>query len=373
MNIGLTKIVNKHTVKKWLVTSVFLSLLAGCQTHPTDKGQQYKDGRLVQDLQKVNQVNVNGRPINAPDFNQQVNEIKNASPRLFKNNNDTYHAIENWLMAGGNPAQLANFNLTAFQMEGADNYGNVQFTGYYTPVIEARRMAQGEFRYPLYGMPPKGKTRLPSRAAIYNGALSDNLILAYSNSPVENFMMEVQGSGYVDVGDGSPLNFFGYAGKNGHAYKSIGKVLVDRGEVPLSQMSLQAIHDWTNQHSEQEVRQLLEENPSFVFFKPQSFVPVRGASAVPLIAKASVASDKTLIPPGTALLAEIPVLDNNGKFTGQYEMRMMIALDVGGAIKGHHFDIYHGIGHEAGKMAGFYNHYGRVWVLKKSQPLFGSL
>nr|AIA96033.1 CAZy families GH102 protein [uncultured Erwinia sp.] len=70
------------------------------------------------------------------------------------------------------------------------------------------------------------------------------------------------------------------------------------------------------------------------FFKPQSFVPVRGASAVPLIAKASVASDKTLIPPGTALLAEIPVLDNNGKFTGQYEMRMMIALDVGGRLKG---------------------------------------
>lgn len=161
-------------------------------------------------------------------------------------------------------------------MEGADNYGNVQFTGYYTPVIEARRVPQGEFRYPLYGMPPKRKSRLPSRAAIYNGALSDNLILAYSNSVVDNFMMEVQGSGYVDFGDGSPLNFFGYAGKNGHAYKSIGKVLVDRGEVPLNQMSLQAIHDWTNNHSEKEVRQLLEENPSFVFFKPQSFVPVRG-------------------------------------------------------------------------------------------------
>ncbi|HDN2509928.1 MULTISPECIES: murein transglycosylase A [Providencia] len=360
-------------VNKWIVTGVFFSLLAGCQTHPTDKGQQYKDGRLVEDLQKVNQVNVQGKPINAPDFNQQIVEIKNASPRLFQNNRDTYHAIENWLMAGGNPAQLASFNLSAFQMEGADNYGNVQFTGYYTPVIEARRSPQGEFRHPLYGMPPKGKSRLPSRAAIYNGALSNNLILAYSNSAVDNFMMEVQGSGYVDFGDGSPLNFFGYAGKNGHAYKSIGKVLVDRGEVPLSQMSLQAIHDWTNSHSEQEVRQLLEENASFVFFKPQSFVPVRGASAVPLIAKASVASDKTLIPAGTALLAEIPVLDGNGKFTGQYEMRMMVALDVGGAIKGHHFDIYHGTGHDAGKMAGFYNHYGRVWVLKKSQPLFGAM
>lgn len=373
------KVINKlaeakwSAANKWIITGVFFSLLAGCQTHPTDKGQQYKDGRLIEDLQKVNLVNVQGKPINTPDFNQQVVEIQKASPRLFQNNRDTYHAIENWLMAGGNPAQLASFNLSAFQMEGADNYGNVQFTGYYTPVIEARRSPQGEFRHPLYGMPAKGKTRLPSRAAIYNGALSNNLILAYSNSAVDNFMMEVQGSGYVDFGDGSPLNFFGYAGKNGHAYKSIGKVLVDRGEVPLSQMSLQAIHDWTNSHSEQEVRQLLEENPSFVFFKPQSFVPVRGASAVPLIAKASVASDKTLIPAGTALLAEIPVLDSNGKFTGQYEMRMMVALDVGGAIKGHHFDIYHGTGHDAGKMAGFYNHYGRVWVLKKSQPLFGAM
>ncbi|MDE9571772.1 3D domain-containing protein, partial [Xenorhabdus bovienii] len=73
---------------------------------------------------------------------------------------------------------------------------------------------------------------------------------------------------------------------------------------------------------------------------------------------------------GTALLAEIPVLDNMGKFTGQYRMRLMVALDVGGAIKGHHFDIYHGVGDKAGEMAGFYNHYGRVWVLKKASSGF---
>lgn len=213
------------------------SLLAGCQSHPTDKGQQYKDGKMHSDLQQVNQVNVQGRPINAPDFNRQVTEIQNASPRLFNSNNDTYHAIENWLMAGGIRLQLSRFNLSAFQMEGMDNYGNVQFTGYYTPVIEARRSPQGDYQHPLYGMPSKGKKRLPSRAQIYNGALSNNLILAYSNSPVDNFMMEVQGSGYVDFGDGSPLNFFAYAGKNGHAYKSIGKVLVDRGEVPLENVA----------------------------------------------------------------------------------------------------------------------------------------
>ncbi|MDR8350934.1 murein transglycosylase A, partial [Acinetobacter baumannii] len=93
-------------------------------------------------------------------------------------------------------------------------------------------------------------------------------------------------------------------------------------------------------HSEAEVRELLEQNPSFVFFKPQSFAPVKGASAVPLIGRASVASDRSIIPPGTTLLAEVPLLDNNGKFNGQYELRLMVALDVGGAIKGQHFDIY---------------------------------
>ena len=248
-------------------------------------------------------------------------------------------------------------------MEGADNYGNVQFTGYYTPVIQARHTRQGEFQYPIYRMPPK-RGRLPSRAEIYAGALSDKYILAYSNSLMDNFIMDVQGSGYIDFGDGSPLNFFSYAGKNGHAYRSIGKVLIDRGEVKKEDMSMQAIRHWGETHSEAEVRELLEQNPSFVFFKPQSFAPVKGASAVPLVGRASVASDRSLIPPGTTLLAEVPLLDNNGKFNGQYELRLMVALDVGGAIKGQHFDIYQGIGPEAGHRAGWYNHYGRVWVLK---------
>ncbi len=69
----------------------------------------------------------------------------------------------------------------------------------------------------------------------------------------------------------------------------------------------------------------------------------------------------------------MPLLDNNGKFNGQYELRLMVALDVGGAIKGQHFDIYQGIGPEAGHRAGWYNHYGRVWVLKTARAQVTSL
>ncbi|QTF10868.1 murein transglycosylase A [Brenneria izadpanahii] len=354
---------------KYLLTGVVIAILAGCQSKPTDRGQQYKDGHLNQPLELVNEPNATGKPVNARDFVDQVAEIRNASPGLYTSNNSTFQAIENWMMSGADTRELSKFGLSAWQMEGVDNFGNVQFTGYYTPVLQARYTRQGEFRYPLYAMPSRGKKnrRLPDRASIYSGSLDDRLALAWTNSLVDNFMMEVQGSGYIDFGDGRPLTFFGYAGKNGHAYRSIGKVLIDRGEVAREDMSMQAIRKWAEQHSEYEVRELLEENPSFVFFKPMMTSPVKGASAVPLVAKASVASDRSLIPAGTALLAEVPLLDNEGKFTGKYEMRLMVALDVGGAIKGQHFDIYQGIGHEAGHAAGFYNHYGRVWVLKNTQ------
>ncbi|WP_158784003.1 murein transglycosylase A [Pantoea sp. BAV 3049] len=361
---------------KYVITGVFIALLAGCSSKPTDRGQQYKDGKLDQPLGLVNQPNAKGRPVNGKDFADQVSEIQYASPAMFTRQTTTYSAIKSWLMAGGDTRQLRQFGLDAYQMEGTDNYGNVQFTGYYTPVIEARYTRQGEFQYPLYRMPPRGKRRLPSRAEIYSGALGERYVVGYSNSLMDNFIMDVQGSGYVDYGDGRPLMFFGYGGKNGHAYRSIGKVLIDRGEVKREDMSMQAIRQWGEEHSPAEVRELLEQNPSFVFFKPENFAPVRGASAVPLIAKASVAADRSLIPPGTALLAEVPLLDNKGKFTGKYEMRMMVSLDVGGAIKGQHFDIYQGIGPDAGHMAGWFNHYGRVWVLKTAPgagtPLFSS-
>lgn len=354
---------------KYLLAGVVIAILAGCQSKPTDRGQQYKDGHLNQPLELVNEPNAAGKPVNARDFVDQVVEIRNASPNLYTSNNSTFQAIENWMMSGADTRELSKFGLSAWQMEGVDNFGNVQFTGYYTPVLQARYTRQGEFRYPLYAMPARGKKnrRLPDRASIYSGALDDRLALAWTNSLVDNFMMEVQGSAYIDFGDGRPLTFFGYAGKNGHAYRSIGKVLIDRGEVAREDMSMQAIRKWVEQHSEYEVRELLEQNPSFVFFKPMMTSPVKGASAVPLVAKASVASDRSLIPAGTALLAEVPLLNNEGKFTGKYEMRLMVALDVGGAIKGQHFDIYQGIGHEAGHAAGFYNHYGRVWVLKNTQ------
>lgn len=122
---------------KYALTGAFIALLAGCSSKPTDRGQQYKDGKLEQPLALVNQPNAKGRPVNGQDFGEQVRQIQVASSGLFSRQNGTYSAIESWLMAGADTRQLSQFGLNAFQMEGTDNYGNVQFTGYYTPVVEA--------------------------------------------------------------------------------------------------------------------------------------------------------------------------------------------------------------------------------------------
>lgn len=116
-----------------------------------------------------------GAPINAGDFAEQVNQIRSASPRLYTNQSNVYNAVQNWLRSGGDTRTMRQFGIDAWQMEGTDNYGNVQFTGYYTPVVQARHTRRGAFQYPIYSMPPK-RGRLPSRAQIYAGALSDKYI-----------------------------------------------------------------------------------------------------------------------------------------------------------------------------------------------------
>ncbi|MGL4859111.1 MAG: murein transglycosylase A, partial [Enterobacteriaceae bacterium] len=228
-------------IRFWLLPAVLAILLAGCQSRPTDQGQQYKDGHMTHDLQQVFAPNTKRVPVNSQDYQKQVQEVANSSGALFKQNSNTYQAVERWIQGGARASQLAQYGLTAWQMEGVDGYGNVQFTGYYTPLLQARHTRQGEYQYPLYKLPPKGKKgKLPSRAAIYSGAINPKYILAYSNSLLDNFIMEVQGSGYVDFADGSAPVFFSYSGKNGHRYNSIGSELVKRGDIPLAEISLKS-------------------------------------------------------------------------------------------------------------------------------------
>lgn len=151
--------------------------------------------------------------------------------------------------------------------------------------------------------------------------------------------------------------------KNNQPYVSIGKVLIETGEVPRAEMSLKAIKKWVMENDEQTVRALLEQNPSFVFFDPRDDNAVRGTAGIPLLPLASVAGDRALFPMGTPILAEVPLLNADGSWSGAHQLKLLIVLDTGGAVKENHLDLYHGMGPRSGTEAGHYKHFGRVWKL----------
>lgn len=311
-------------------------------------GIHFQSGRLI----------LNTAPVNQRDFLQQLSNVR-AYSSLADSHSIAYGKVSRWIASGANINDLAKHGITTRLMRGEDGYQNVLMTGYYSPVINARRTPQGKYQHPIYAMPANKRF---SRADIYAGALQgQGLELAYSDSMLDNFLLGVQGSGYVDFGDGR-LNYFAYAGQNGFKYASVGRLLVEDGEIPKEKMSVQAIRDW-GERNPSRVQGLLERNPSYVFFKNDPTGQVKGSAGVPLVALASVASDRSIVPSGSVLLVEMPLIDKNGNWTGKHEMRLMIALDVGGAVKGHHFDLYQGIGDKAGHVAGLMKHYGRVWVL----------
>ena len=91
---------------KYVATGAMLAMLAACSSKPTDRGQQYSDGKFTQPLSLVNQPDAVGAPINAGDFSEQVNQIRNASPRLYNSQSNVYNALQEWLRAGGDTRTL---------------------------------------------------------------------------------------------------------------------------------------------------------------------------------------------------------------------------------------------------------------------------
>lgn len=299
------------------------------------------------------------QPVNLADFKQQVAQIKQSAPAIYQRYAQAYQAIIDWAEGKAQPPQLQPFG---------DAESQVLLTGYYTPVFKARRHPDHRFRYPLYRLPSAWHGALPTRQQVYQGALQHKgLELAWLDSLMDTFTLEVQGSGYLDFEDGQPQQFIGFQAKNGQPYHSIGRVLVERGDIPKAKISMQAIQAWAKQQDESTLKALLSQNPSFIFFRPPQLAPVKGAANVALVAKAAVAADKSLLPFGTPLLLDYPLLDEHGQYQGQREWRLMLVLDVGSAIKQYHLDVYQGIGAQAAQQAGFYQHRGRVFVLNPAQ------
>ncbi|ODS01177.1 hypothetical protein AUC68_12470 [Methyloceanibacter methanicus] len=193
-----------------------------------------------------------------------------------------------------------------------------------------------------------------TRAQIEAGALDgQGLEILHTDDPVELFFMQVQGSGLVHLDDGSTARLT-YAGKNGHPYTSIARVLVDSGVLAADDIDMDAVKAWLREDP-MRGRALMQKNESYVFFSVLSTEDAaqgpRGADGVPLSAGRSLAVDPAYIPLGSPVFVTVPDLaDENGAAPFR---RLMIAQDVGSAIRGpQRGDIFFGTGAAAGTIAG---------------------
>lgn len=253
-------------------------------------------------------------------------------------------------------------SLHAYQLSGEDERGNVHFTGYFTPVLEVRKKRDAVFQFPIYKFPKKWKGKLPTRREIdEEGLLEDKgLEIAYGKSKLDIYVMHVQGSGIIQYKNGTTL-LLAHAGSNKHPYRSIGKYMIEQGLTTKEEVSLKSIQNYFEEHPN-ELDDILSINPSYIFFSPKKRKP-QGAGNVALTPIHSVAVDKNFIPLGSCLLGSVPILDVNRNFS-HHEYRILLAQDVGGAIKGSgHVDLYTGIGSSAKNAASNLHHYGRVWIL----------
>ena len=274
---------------------------------------------------------------------------------------------------------------TPYQVFNPDGSEQGMITGYYEPLLKGSRIRTERFRYPLYGVPDdlltidlgeaypllkdqrlrgrlQGKRVVPyyNRAEIDAGAPS--LIgreLYWVENAVELFFLQIQGSGRIELPDGTQMKV-GYADQNGYPYVSIGRKLVEMGELQLAQASMQSIKEWAEKNPER-LTALLEQNASYVFFRelPHGLSAPLGALGVPLTPEYSLAVDPRTIPLGAPVFLSTTYPNDSAPLN-----RLMMAQDTGGAIKGAvRADFFWGFGEWAGMQAGKMKQPGRLWVL----------
>jgi membrane-bound lytic murein transglycosylase A len=278
---------------------------------------------------------------------------------------------------------LIEAHFRPFAVVGTDGREGL-FTGYYEPELKGARERSARYRVPLYRRPGdlvmadlgvfseefRGRTiagrvtdgRLVpyhDRAGIAEGGLAGRgLELVWVDDPVDAFFLEIQGSGRVVLEDGSVMRL-GYAGKNGHRYTAIGRVLMEMGALDREEVSMQSIRAWLAANPEK-AREVMARNRSYVFFRELAGEGPIGAEGVVLTPGRSLAVDRRFLPLGVPLY--VAAEDPAGALAPVEAL--MVAQDTGGAIRGPvRGDVFLGAGPGAAERAGRMRFRGRAWLL----------
>lgn len=283
-------------------------------------------------------------------------------------------------------AILAYFkqNFSVYKTTNIDGTDSGLITGYYEPILKGSRFKSAKYPNPLYRVPTdlisveldslfpelkykrvRGRLVGSKLVPYYNRADIESDIaplkgreFMYIDDIIDVFYLHVQGSGLVQLESGEQVHV-GYADQNGLAYNSIGRLLVERGELTMATASMSGIKNWAR-NNPTKLRELLNSNPSYVFFRelPAGLPGPLGALGVPILGERVIAIDPKYVPLGSPVF-----LSTTEPNSTKPLKRLMMAQDTGGAIKGGvRADFYWGDGSEAGAKAGAMKQTGKIWV-----------
>ncbi|MFH1102181.1 MAG: MltA domain-containing protein [Pseudomonadota bacterium] len=278
-----------------------------------------------------------------------------------------------------------------YKATGIEGTGELLFTGYYEPILFGSLEEKPPYLIPVYPRPNDltiidlslfstgcekktiigrytGESIVPyydRREIDVEKTLEGKLKpLAYLKDPVDLFFLQIQGSGrlYLDSQEAANLH---YHVTNGHPYRSIGKLLIETNKIPRSEMSMQRIRSYLMNHPE-EAQEILNHNPSYVFFKFEKEGP-KGSLDVVLTPGRSIALDRRIFPSGSLafISSQKPIVDPDGRIRSWSSFsRFALNQDTGGAIRGPgRADLFWGNGPYAEIAAGHMQHRGQLFFL----------
>ncbi|HSC63249.1 MAG TPA: MltA domain-containing protein [Caldimonas sp.] len=262
--------------------------------------------------------------------------------------------------------------LRPYRVESLDRDPVGLATGYFEPLVEASRVSRPGFRVALYAPPADLASRTPywTRQQMETLPTAQKGLqgreIAWLRDRLDALLLQVQGSGRLlftgERGGAPTLVRVAYAAHNDQPYRSVGRWLIDQGELRPSEASWPAIRAWARQNPGR-VDEMLRSNPRVVFFReeplPDPGVGPKGAQGVPLSPGRSIAVDPQSVPYGTPVW-----LDTTEPLATMPLRRLVVAQDTGSAIVGAvRADYFWGWGNDAEAAAGRMKQPLRMWVL----------
>ncbi len=384
-----------------LTLLLFVSIIIGCRTPVKEAVKKDYNKPLPPGKYALRKIK---NPSEIPDFSQACLDLtdlraavnnsidylgKQSSQKFFPTGQvshdqvlDSLKAFTKLLDSKPTLRELNNAikqRFDVYMSVGCDDRGTVLFTGYYTPIFDGSLTRTQRFRYPLYKTPddlektPTGEilgrrdtngqiTPYPARKEIESSGMLKGNELVWLSDPFEVYIAHVQGSAKIRLPN-KELITIGYAANNGHEYRGISQELVKDGRIPADQISLSAMIDYFKKNPSQ-IDMYVSKNPRFVFFRKEEGQPM-GSLNEPVIAKRSVATDKSIFPRGALVFitTKLPRIDNSTVIKRIYN-GFALDQDTGGAIRAPgRCDVYMGQGDTAGKLAGQTYQEGKLYYL----------